>query len=90
MTEHKCGCKGVLDFYTITNDHEELLSFSKNSLYALSIVHDEGAGVWNLNVHLAPGDTQVLIETGTKDQITDRYYRVCEKLGINTTDLTEY
>lgn len=90
MTEHKCSCKGNLDYYTVTNDHEELLSFSKTSLYALSIVHDEPAGVWNLNVHLAPGDTQVLVETGTKDQIVNRYNRICEKLGIRTTDLTEY
>ena len=90
MTEHKCGCKSGLDFYTVTNDHQELLSFSKTSLYALSIVHDEEAEGWNLNVHLVPGDTQVLIETGTKDEILDRYCRICGKLGIRTTDLTEY
>lgn len=90
MTEHKCSCKGKLDFYNITNEHGELLSFSKTSLYAISIVHDEQAGVWNLNVHLAPGDTQVLIETGTRDEIAKRYYRVCGALGIRLFDLTEY
>ena len=89
MTEHKCGCKGVLDFFTVTNETGDLISFSKTSLYALSIVHDDD-GVWELNVHLASGDTEVLVEAGTEEEVKAHYHRICDKLGIRTTNLTEY
>lgn len=92
MTEHKCSCKGGLDYYTVNaRESGSFISFSKTAVFAITVTKEEDEDdFWVLTIHLAPGDTELDVTSGTWAQVMNAYHRICEKLGIRTTDLTEY
>lgn len=94
MTEHKCGCKGSLDFYTVgARETNQFIAFSKSSVFAITVTKEEDRldeDYWILTIHMTPGDTELTVTSGTWAHVMHTYCRICEKLGISTTDLTEY
>lgn len=94
MTEHKCGCKSGLDFYTVgAKESNQFIAFSKTSVFAITVTKQEDRmdeDYWILTIHMTPGDTELTVTCGSWPHVMNAYHRICEKLGISTTDLTEY